>query len=99
LIKEKFGDITFEVDGVVRDHVAWREWAVTTRVSTANYWRTAVEAVLCHQSQLPSLGDFASLPDEVQQRFWANNTFYRVFSLVNGGRTIEDDLFAGLRGS
>ena len=28
---------------------------------------------------------------------FAHQTFYRAFSLVNGGRTVEDDLFAGMR--
>jgi hypothetical protein len=28
---------------------------------------------------------------------WGTSTFYRAFSLVNGGREKEDDLFAGLR--
>lgn len=28
---------------------------------------------------------------------WGTQAFYRAFSLVNGGRTIERDLFEGLR--
>ena len=35
--------------------------------------------------------------DELHQALWGSQTFYRVFSLVNGGRERETDLFAGLR--
>jgi hypothetical protein len=38
-----------------------------------------------------------ALPDEYHARLWTTQTFYRVMSLVNGGRALEDDLFAGLR--
>ncbi len=34
---------------------------------------------------------------EALARFFGKGTFYRVFSLVNGGRKVEADLFEGLR--
>ncbi len=40
----------------------------------------------------------AELPADRHAILWGKQTYYRVFSLVNGGRTVEGDLFAGLRG-
>jgi hypothetical protein len=37
------------------------------------------------------------LPDENHKAIWGTQEFYRVFSLVNGGRSRESDLFEGLR--
>jgi hypothetical protein len=53
-------------------------------------------AVDCHRSQLPAYQHFASLQDEQQRTLWGSQTFYRALSLVNGGREIERDLFAGI---
>jgi hypothetical protein len=38
------------------------------------------------------------LPEEHQKGLWGSQAYYRVFSLVNGGRKRETDLFEGLRG-
>jgi hypothetical protein len=38
-----------------------------------------------------------ALPDEHHRNLWGAQTFYRAFSLVNGGREVERDLFEGLR--
>jgi hypothetical protein len=37
------------------------------------------------------------LPAEHHQSLWGSQEYYRTFSLVNGGRTRETDLFEGLR--
>jgi hypothetical protein len=37
------------------------------------------------------------IPEQYQKAIWRQPTYYRAFSLVNGGRAIEHDLFAGLR--
>ncbi len=37
------------------------------------------------------------LPAETHRRLLGRGSFVRVFSLVNGGRAVEHDLFAGLR--
>jgi hypothetical protein len=37
------------------------------------------------------------LTGEHHQLFWGQPTLYRVYSFVNGGRSVEHDLFAGLR--
>jgi LmbE family N-acetylglucosaminyl deacetylase len=97
-LQQEFGfDIRMTIDGAERNWVAWEEWAVTTRLDTAEHWRTVVEAMRCHRSQLPSLGEMPNWPEEIQRKVWAHGTFYRAYSLVNGGRRLETDLFAGLR--
>lgn len=92
-----FGELVMTIDGVERRGKGWVDWTVTTCVPTEQYWQTVREAVACHRTQLPGYDTLLSLPDEQLRRLWSNATFYRVFSLVNGGRTIETDLFEGLR--
>jgi LmbE family N-acetylglucosaminyl deacetylase len=88
-----FGELTMPVDGVMRRAVSWPDWAITTRINTAEYWQQVSRAIDCHRSQLPGYDQLRSY----QRRLWQEQSFYRVFSLVSGGRTIETDLFAGLR--
>ena len=91
-------ELEMEVDGVVRSEVGWHDWAITTRVDATNFWRRTWQAVLCHRSQLN--GGFDTLQDaseDIHKILWGKQNFYRVFSLVNGGRKVEHDLFAGLR--
>ncbi len=86
------------VDGVEREAIPWPEWAITTRIDTREHWQTVWRAVQCHASQIASYGGLAALGPAEHRRLWgATQTFYRVWSLVNGGREPEDDLFAGLR--
>ena len=92
-----FGEIVMPVDGVDRHETAWPEWAVTTRIDTAAHWRTVWEAVACHRTQLPAYEALARLTPEQHQALWGPQSYYRVFSLVNGGRALERDLFEGLR--
>ena len=97
-VKQAIGGIGILVDTVIRRHVGWEDWAITTRVDVSDYWQKAWQASQCHQTQLPGLGPIASLPDEAIRSIFANQgTFYRAFSLVNGGRAVEADLFEGLR--
>lgn len=91
------GPITMEVDGQVRCQVGWPEWSITTRLDASAHWRTVVRAIGCHRSQLGGFPDLAGLPDETNLALWGYPTLYRVFSLVNGGRALETDIFAGLR--
>ena len=100
LIAPFMDDMTFPVDDQVRGEFPWKEWMVTTRIDMAEHCQTAWRAIQCHQSQLPTLGALAEMPEDAAASVLAmlrEGTFYRVFSLVNGGRTIETDLFAGLR--
>lgn len=92
-----FGELAMTIDGVVRRATPWAEWAITTRVDTAAHWPRVWQAVACHRSQLPGYQVLRDLPAEHHQNLWGSQTFYRAFSLVNGGRTLEHDLFAGLR--
>ncbi len=92
------GDITFPVGDQIRGEVAWKEWMITTRIEMSAYCGIAWKAIQCHQSQLPSLGPLAEMAPEAGQAVLAmQGTFYRAFSLVNGGRKVESDLFEGLR--
>jgi len=92
-----FGDIVMHIDGVERRGVAWPEWAITTRIDIKGYRQTVWEAILCHESQLVAYRQLEHLSQEHQKELWESQTYYRAFSLVNGGRGVEDDLFAGLR--
>jgi LmbE family N-acetylglucosaminyl deacetylase len=92
-----FGGISMEVDGVTRRHLAWPDWEITTRFDTRPYMATVYKAMHCHKSQLDGYGPLAGLPVQELEWFFGQATFYRVFSLVNGGRQVETDLFEGLR--
>lgn len=96
-LQETIGGISMEVDGVERQHIGWDDWAITTQIDTSEYFQTMWNAVLCHQSQLPGYGPFVDLPKEVLAGLFQKGNFIRVFSLVNGGRKVENDLFEGLR--
>ena len=82
----------------MRGEIPWKDWMVTTRIDMVEYCRIAWRAIQCHQSQLPTLGALAEMPEDAAASVLAmQGTFYRVFSTVNSGRQIETDLFAGLR--
>jgi hypothetical protein len=86
------------VDDQIRGEVPWKEWMITTRIEMKDYCRTAWRAIHCHRSQLATLGPLAELDEDAGASILAaQGAFYRVFSLVNGGREIERDLFDGLR--
>jgi LmbE family N-acetylglucosaminyl deacetylase len=91
------GDLIMPVDGIERRAVPWEDWAITTRIDTGESWRTAWQAVTCHRTQLPGYGDLLNLPEDLHKELWGERTYYRAYSLVNGGRKTETDLFEGLR--
>jgi LmbE family N-acetylglucosaminyl deacetylase len=92
-----FGDLVMHIGGVERRGAGWPEWQITTRVDTLTHWRTVWKAVCCHRTQLPPYHLLECLPEEQHKALWGCQTYYRAFSLVNGGRTVENDLFEGLR--
>ncbi len=92
-----FGDLTMVVGGVERQPVIGPDWLVNARIDGGEHWRTCWEAVACHRSQLPNYQHLADLPEAVQRRVWGVNEYTRVFSTVNSGPALEDDLFEGLR--
>jgi len=97
LFEAAFGDVLMNVEGTTRRFVGWPEWAVTTKIDAYSYWPQVWQAVLCHQSQLLCYKKLKDLPTENHRDLWGNQTYYRAFSLVNGGRNLERDFFVGLR--
>ncbi|NWG06503.1 MAG: PIG-L family deacetylase [Chloroflexi bacterium] len=98
LIAPFMDEMTFAVDDQLRGEVAWKNWMITTRIDMAKYCSTAWRAIRCHESQLSTLGALAEMHEDAAVSILAmQGTFFRAFSTVNGGRTIESDLFEGLR--
>ena len=97
-ISPAIGDMSFQVDGQIRSEVAWKEWAITTRIDVSEHTKGAWKAIKCHQSQLATLGPLADMhEDAIAAILSMQGTYYRTFSLVNSGRKVETDLFEGLR--
>lgn len=97
LIYTNVGELSMEVDGLSRGMVTWPDWAITTRIDVREYLPRVHAAIACHDSQIQ--GDFQrlmNLPLEALAEGIGFQTFYRVYSLVNGGRALEEDLFAGI---
>ena len=94
---EAFGGISMEVDGVTRHHQGWEDWQITTVLDNNQYMDKVRKAVHCHKSQLPGYGPIAGWSVTELSKVFGVGHFYRAFSLVNGGRKVETDLFAGLR--
>ncbi len=92
-----FGEVVMHVDGVERRGIGWPEWVITSRIDTQAYRQTVWEAILCHESQLVVYRQLEHVSQDYQKELWDSQTYYRAFSLVNGGRRIEGDLFEGLR--
>ena len=98
LVAPFVGDLTFPVDDQLRGEVPWNDWMITTRIEMADHCHAAWLAIQCHQSQLPTLGRLAEMHQDAATAVLAmQGTFYRAFSLVNGDRKIEKDLFEGIR--
>ena len=89
--------LTCTVDGVERQVVPSPQWAITTRIDTSAVWPTVWRAVQCHQTQMSIYKNLENLPADQHRALWGAQEFYRAFSLVNGGRANESDLFEGLR--
>ena len=89
--------LTSMVDGVERQVVPWPEWAITSVIDTGQFCQTVWRAIACHESQMAVYTKFQNLPSEQFQALFGTQSFYRVFSTVNGGRARERDLFEGIR--
>ncbi len=92
-----FRKLTVSVDGVERRAAPWPDWAITTVIDTEPYWPVVWKAVCCHKTQLALYERLDRLAPEHHRQLWGVQEFYRVFSLVNGSRKRETDLFEGLR--
>lgn len=94
---ETFGGLSMEVDGITRNHAGWVDWEITTHIDARSYIETVSKAVHCHKSQLSGYGALGESSAQEMVRWFGKGNFYRVFSLNNGGRRDETDLFEGLR--
>ncbi|HZM94999.1 MAG TPA: PIG-L family deacetylase [Vicinamibacterales bacterium] len=90
------GRLSSTVDGVERHVTPWPDWAITTQIDTRSFWTTVWQAVLCHESQVLAYERLKDLPPQLHEALWGRQSFYRVFSTVNGGRVRETDLFEGI---
>ena len=92
-----FGGISMDVDGITRHHVGWQDWEITSQLDNQKSMDRVHAAIQCHKSQLPGYGPLGEWSAEELARMFGTGHFYRTFSLVNGGRSVEKDLFEGLR--
>jgi hypothetical protein len=76
---------------------AWPDWAITTEIDARRFWPTTWRAISCHESQVTAYERLKSLSPDEHEMLWGRQSFYRVFSTVNGGRARETDLFEGVR--
>ena len=95
--QEAFRKLISAVDGVERQAVPWRDWAITTVIDTRAFWPTVWRAVSCHESQIAAYERLKDLSPEHHAALWGSQSFYRALSMVNGGRKQETDLFEGIR--
>ena len=91
-----FGEPVMNSDEAKRGMDIWPDWSVTTRIDTWKYWRTVSRAISCHRTQLHLYHVLEQLSEDQRKMLWGTQNYYRVFSLVNGGRQVEEDLFEGL---
>jgi len=92
-----FKKLTSTVDGVERQAVPWPDWSITTAIDTREVWPTVWKAVTCHASQMGQYDRLREVSPEHHEALWGRQSFYRAFSVVNGGRARETDLFEGLQ--
>jgi LmbE family N-acetylglucosaminyl deacetylase len=88
--------LTSTVDGVERRAIPWPDWRITTRLDASQAWPAVWRAVQCHRTQVSGYGHLDELSPDGHRALWGVQEFYRAFSLVNGGRAPESDLFEGL---
>jgi LmbE family N-acetylglucosaminyl deacetylase len=92
-----FKKLTSTVDGIERQVVPWPDWEITTMIDTRRFCQTVWRAISCHESQMAAYTQLQHLSPEHHEAMWGMQSFYRVFSTVNGGRARETDLFEGIR--
>jgi LmbE family N-acetylglucosaminyl deacetylase len=92
-----FKKLTSMVDGVERQVVPWPDWEITTVIDTRPFCQAVWRAISCHESQMSVYTQLEHLSPQHRDALWGVQSFYRVFSTVNSGRTRETDLFEGIR--
>jgi LmbE family N-acetylglucosaminyl deacetylase len=95
LYSDLVGGLAMEVDGELRQFDGWQPWSVTTHIDGDAYWPDVLRAIHCHETQLSTLGTIEDALEEHHNLLVGMRHYYRAYSLVNGGRQIETDLFAG----
>ena len=80
-----------------RQATPWPDWAITTddRRAPTSGPRSGGRC-RAMQSQLASYARLADAAGRAPRTLWGTQSFYRVFSPVNGGRARETDLFEGV---
>jgi len=91
-----FRNLSTSIDGVVRKPSPWPDWMLTTVLDTSAVWPAVWRAITCHETQMSIYKTLEGLSESDHRSLWGTQEFYRVFSLVNGGRAREADLFEGL---
>ncbi len=94
---EAFGPVRMEVDGIVRGLDGFPDWMPSARLDTSAHWQAVRDAVACHRSQFPDPAFLDGITDSQHEGLWGTDAYVRVFGAVAGGRTLETDLFSGLR--
>ena len=88
-------DETLGCGGLMAWSVAQSRYTSTSCATRGERGRAREEAA---NPGLTALGKIRNqLSDEQHQFLWGRPTLYRVYSFVNGGRSVEHDLFTGLR--
>ncbi len=95
IYEEAFGELAMTIDGIKRQAIGWANWAITTHIDIASYWDIVWQAVNCHQTQIASIQSLEKVAQD-DKPIWQSESYYRVFSLVNGGHKTENDLFDSL---
>lgn len=75
-----------------------KDWEITTRVDTAEYFEIRDQALLAHATQIDPNGSWFACPIDVQRTAWPTEDYHLARSLVDT-ELPEDDLFTGVRES
>lgn len=91
-----FKSLVSRVDGEERRARPWPDWSISARLDTRPWIDDVWRAVQCHRTQIAIYEKLGELSRREREAIFGWQTYYRAFSLVNGGRETEDDLFAGI---
>lgn len=92
-----FGELTSTVDGLVRRASPAPEWSLSAVVDATAALPIVLRAAHCHESQVGTRERLHQVSSEELAAMWSQQSFSRVFSLVDVGTARESDLFAGIR--
>lgn len=96
LYQAVFKKLVSTVDGTERQATPWPEWMLTTHIDATSQWQRVWRAIHQHKTQMAAYEKLEELTPEQHALLWGEQYFYRVASMVNGGRVPETDLFEGL---